>query len=433
MSRETGSNRDTLAIILGGGQGTRLFPLTELRAKPAVPLGGKYRLIDIPVSNCINSDIIRIFILTQFNSASLNRHIARTYRFSRFSDGFVEVLAAEQTHGNTNWFQGTADAVRQNISHFEEWRHDDLLILSGDHLYRMDYRKFLQRHYDTNADLTVSVIPANRIDAMGFGLLKTDDSGRIVEFREKPGADEIDEMIVDTTAFGLTAEQSEQRPFLASMGIYVFRREALRQLLEEYPDAVDFGRDMIPAAIEKMNVQAHLFTGYWEDIGTISAFFKANMDMTKPLPDFNFFDAEAPIFTRPRFLPGSKMLRAEVSHSIVCEGCIVSDARIKNSIIGIRSRIERGSVVEDTLMMGADFYQTLDELAFDQAANRIRIGVGENCHIRRAIIDKNARIGANVKLLNEAGIDFADGNGYYIRDGIIVVPKNGVVPDGTVA
>ncbi len=433
MSRETGSNRDTLAIILGGGQGTRLFPLTEFRAKPAVPLGGKYRLIDIPVSNCINSDIIRIFILTQFNSASLNRHIARTYRFSRFSDGFVEVLAAEQTHGNTSWFQGTADAVRQNIPHFDEWRHDDMLILSGDHLYRMDYRKFLQRHYETDADLTVSVIPANRVDAMGFGLLKTDGSGRIVEFREKPGEDVIDEMIVDTTAFGLSAEQSEQRPFLASMGIYVFRREALRQLLDEFPDAVDFGRDMIPAAIEKLNVQAHLFTGYWEDIGTISAFFKANMDMTRPLPDFNFFDAEAPIFTRPRFLPGSKMLRGEINHSIVCEGCIVSDARIKNSIIGIRSRIERGSVVEDTLMMGADFYQTLDELAFDQAANRIRIGVGENCHIRRAIIDKNARIGANVKLLNEAGVDFADGDGYYIRDGIIVVPKNGVVPDGTVA
>lgn len=432
MSRDSGSVRDTLAIILGGGQGTRLFPLTELRAKPAVPLGGKYRLIDIPVSNCINSSIIRIFVLTQFNSASLNRHIVRTYRFSRFSDGFVEVLAAEQTHGNAGWFQGTADAVRQNLAHFNEWRHDDMLILSGDHLYRMDYRKFLQRHYETDADLTVSVIPASRAVATGFGLLKTDASGRIIEFREKPPENQLDGMMVDTTQFGLSAEQAAARPFIASMGIYVFRREALRQLLDEHPAALDFGRELIPAAIKQFNVQAHLFTGYWEDIGTISAFFQANMDMTRPLPDFNFFDAEAPIYTRPRFLPGSKMLRSDVSNSIICEGCIVNDARIKGSIIGIRSRIEHGSVVDETLMMGADFYQTLDELAFDQANDRIRIGVGENCHIRRAIIDKNARIGANVKLLNEAGVEHADGDGWYIRDGIIVVPKNGIVKDGTI-
>jgi glucose-1-phosphate adenylyltransferase len=426
------SPRDTLAVILGGGQGSRLFPLTELRAKPAVPLGGKYRLIDIPVSNCINSDIIRMFVLTQYNSASLNRHIVRTYRFSRFSDGFVEVLAAEQTPGNREWFQGTADAVRQSLPHLEQWKHDNLLILSGDHLYRMDYRKFLARHIETGADLTISVIPANRAAAKDFGLLKTDESGRVVEFREKPPEDELDHMSVDTSQFGLSPEQAAGRPFIASMGIYVFKRGVMRELLGHHSSAVDFGRELIPEAIENFNVQAYLFTGYWEDIGTISAFFQANMEMTRPLPDFNFFDAEAPIYTGPRYLPGSKILRSEITQSIITEGCIINDARISGSIIGIRSRIEHGAAVEQTLMMGADFYQTLDELADDQANSRIRIGVGEKSYIRRAIIDKNARIGANVRLANEAGIENADGDGYYIRDGIIIVPKNGVVPDGTV-
>jgi glucose-1-phosphate adenylyltransferase len=432
MARDLGMSRDTLAVILGGGQGTRLFPLTELRAKPAVPLGGKYRLIDIPVSNCINSDIIRIFVLTQFNSASLNRHIVQTYRFSRFSDGFVEVLAAEQTPINKNWFQGTADAVRQSQAHFEQWKHQHVLILSGDHLYRMDYRKFLARHIETGADLTVSVIPATREAATGFGLLKTDDTGRIVEFREKPPDEELDEMMVDTSQFGLSPDQAVTRPFIASMGIYLFRRGILRELLEDQEEAYDFGREVIPQAIQNFNVQAYLFSGYWEDIGTIKAFYQANMDMTRPLPDFNFFDAEAPIYTRPRFLPGSKILNSEISQSIITEGCIINDARITGSIIGIRSRIEHGSVMEDTLMMGADFYQSLDELADDQANNRMRIGVGENSHIRKAIIDKDARIGSNVRLLNEAGVENADGPGYYIRDGIIIVPKGGVVADGTV-
>ncbi|HQR37740.1 MAG TPA: glucose-1-phosphate adenylyltransferase [Blastocatellia bacterium] len=431
MPKDLTGTRDTLAIILGGGQGTRLFPLTEMRAKPAVPLGGKYRLIDIPVSNCINSDIIRIFVLTQFNSASLNRHIFRTYRFSRFSDGFVEVLAAEQTPGNKQWFQGTADAVRQNLAHLQQWKHGTILILSGDHLYRMDYRKFLERHFETGADLTISVIPCAPADATGFGLLKTDESGRVVEFREKPPVEELEEMMVDTTRFGLSAEQALAKPFIASMGIYVFRREALAELLGYHESAVDFGREFIPEAIKNFNVQAYLFTGYWEDIGTIPAFHKANIDMTRPLPDFNFFDAEAPIYTRPRFLPGSKVLKTDIEQSIIAEGCIINDAKILQSIIGIRSRVEHGAVLEDTLMMGADFYQTLDELAQDQAANQIRIGVGRNSHIRRAIIDKNARIGSNVKLLNEGKIENFDGPGFFIREGIIVVPKNGVVADGT--
>jgi glucose-1-phosphate adenylyltransferase len=426
------SMREVVAVILGGGQGARLFPLTELRAKPAVPLGGKYRLIDIPVSNCINSDIIKIFVLTQYNSASLNRHIVRTYRFSRFADGFVEVLAAEQTPKSGEWFQGTADAVRQSFPHFDEWTQDTLLILSGDHLYRMDYRKFIARHYDTKADLTISVIPANREAASGFGLLKTDETGRVVEFREKPPDEELDAMKVDTTGFGLSQAEAEARPFIASMGIYVFKKEVLRELLGASESALDFGREVIPNAIKNFNVQAFVFTGYWEDIGTISAFYRANMDMTRPLPAFNFFDAEALIFTRPRFLPGSKILNSHVTSSIITEGCIINDARVVNSIVGIRSRIENGSTLEDTLMMGADFYQSLDDLARDQENQLNRIGVGRNTHIRRAIIDKNARIGSNVRLVNENGVDRLDGPGYYIRDGIIIVPKNGVVPDGTV-
>jgi len=426
------TTRETVAIILGGGQGTRLFPLTEMRAKPAVPLGGKYRLIDIPVSNCINSDIIKIFVLTQFNSASLNQHIVRTYRFSRFSDGYVDVLAAEQTPGNRDWFQGTADAVRQVFPHIDEWKQNTVLILSGDHLYRMDYRKFLARHAETDADLTVSVIPTRRDIASGFGLLKTDETGRIVEFKEKPRGDDLEAMSVDSTTFGLSPEQAEQRPFIASMGIYIFKKEVLRDLLDHHGTAVDFGGEIIPAAIKNYNVQAYLFTGYWEDIGTIKAFYQANIEMTRPLPDFNFFDAEAPIFTRARFLPGSKVLNAHIQSSIITEGCIINECRIVNSIIGIRSRVESGAVLEGTLMMGADFYQTLDEITYDQQNKRTRIGIGENTHLRKAIVDKNARIGANVRLLNDGNLDNFDGDGFYIRDGIIVVPKSGVVPDGTV-
>jgi glucose-1-phosphate adenylyltransferase len=425
------SMRDVIAVILGGGAGSRLFPLTEFRAKPAVPLGGKYRLIDIPLSNCINSDIIKVYVLTQYNSASLNRHLARTYRFSRFSDGHVEVLAAEQTPASREWFQGTADAVRQSWEHFDDWKTNTVLILAGDHLYRMDYRKFIDRHRESNADVTVSVIPVSRADAPGFGLLKIDDTGRIVEFREKLPDHELDPMIVDTRPFGLSPEQADARPFLGSMGIYVFKKEVLRDLINNHPNAIDFGRELIPIAIENYNVQSYLFSGYWEDIGTISAFYRANIEMTRPLPDFNFFDAESPIYTHPRYLPGSKLLNTQIATSIICDGCIMANARIHNSVIGVRSRIESGSVVEDTLMMGADFYQTLDELAYDQQHHRVRIGVGENTHIRRAIIDKNARIGNNVRLLNSAKHENFDGPGFYIRDGIVIVPKNGVIPDGT--
>jgi glucose-1-phosphate adenylyltransferase len=427
------AGENVLSLILGGGAGQRLYPLTKRRAKPAVPLGGKYRLIDIPVSNCINSDLNRIFILTQYNSASLNSHIARTYRFSRFTNGFVEILAAEITPERPDWFQGTADAVRQCLHHLDDYKGDTILVLSGDHLYRMDYRHFVARHSDTNADVTISVTAASEEDAPGFGLVKIDGSGRIVEFSEKPKGDALSNMRVDTAQLGLSREQAEKRPFLASMGIYVFRKEVLLNLLTmEMPSAVDFGKEVIPSVLAAHNVQAHLFDGYWEDIGTIGAFYRANIAMTLPLPPFNFFDAEAPIYTRPRYLPGSKALDCVIQSSIVTEGCIINGATIKDSVIGIRSRIEHGSRLEGVLMMGADFYQTLDEMQAESNRNYPRIGVGSNCLIRKAIIDKNARIGSGVRIVNETALKEHEGEGYFIRDGVVIIPKNGVIADGTV-
>ena len=428
------SKHNLLAVILGGGAGKRLFPLTAHRSKPAVPLGGKYRLVDVPISNCINSDVIRMFVLTQYNSASLNRHIATTYRFSPFADGFVEVLAAEQTPESGEWFQGTADAVRQVLPHIRDWRIDTLLILSGDHLYRMDYRKFLARHYETNADITISVIPIVPDSASEFGLLKADKDGRVVEFREKPTGETLESMRVDTTTLGLTPDEAQARPYLASMGIYVFKYDRLEEVLAEDTSRLDFGKEVIPGSIHKYNVQAYLFNGYWEDIGTIAAFYKANLDMTSAIPPFNLFDAEAPMFTRARYLPPSKINNCEIRDSIVSDGCIVNGAKINRSLIGLRARIGEGAHLDSAYIMGADYYQSLDEMLGDREANRPRLGVGEGCNIRRAIIDKNARIGANVQLLNEAGVeDFDDPSGsYFIRDRIIIVPKNGLIPDDTV-
>ena len=428
------SKRNLLAVILGGGAGKRLFPLTRDRSKPAVPLGGKYRLVDVPISNCINSDVIRMFVLTQYNSASLNKHIATTYRFSNFADGFVEILAAEQTPESGQWFQGTADAVRQVLPHIRDWRIDTLLILSGDHLYRMDYRKFLARHYETNADITISVIPIVPDSASEFGLLKTDSAGRVIEFREKPKGDALEAMRVDTTSLGLSAAEAKARPYLASMGIYVFKYDRLEEVLAEDKSRLDFGKEVIPGSIHKYNVQAFLFDGYWEDIGTIGAFYKANLDMTTAIPPFNLFDAEAPMFTRARYLPPSKINQCEIRESIISEGCIINGAKIINSLIGLRSRLGEGVQLEASYMMGADYYQTLEDMQADLAAGRPWIGVGEGTIVRRAIIDKNARIGAQVRLVNDAGVVEADGpNGsYYIRDRIIIVPKNGLIPDGTV-
>lgn len=428
------TKHNLLAVILGGGAGTRLFPLTQQRSKPAVPLGGKYRLVDIALSNCINSDVFKMFVLTQYNSASLNRHLAQTYRFSQFSNGFVEVLAAEQTPESGQWFQGTADAVRQVLPHIRDWGIDTLLILSGDHLYRMDYRQFLARHYETNADVTVSVTPCDATSASEFGLLKTDGDGRIIEFKEKPKGEELESMRVDTSSLGLSQAEAGARPFLASMGIYVFKYDQLEQLLAEDLNWVDFGREIIPGAIKGHNVQAYLFDGYWEDIGTISAFYRANLDLTSKIPKFNLFDAEAPVFTRARYLPPSKIEESQIRDSIISDGCIITGAAITNSVVGLRSRISKGVLIDSSFLMGADYYQTLEEMRADLVANLPRVGIGEGTIINRAIIDKNARIGSGVRLLNEAKIVEADGadNSYFIRDGIIIVPKNAVIGDGTI-
>jgi len=427
-----GQYGNVVAVILGGGAGSRLFPLTHERSKPAVPLGGTYRLIDVPVSNCINSNITQIFVLTQYNSASLNRHISRTYRFSSFSTGFVEVLAAEQTKDNPQWFQGTADAVRQMLPHLRDWRVDTLLILSGDHLYRMDYRRFLERHFATDADMTVSVVPCRTSEASEFGLLKTNPEGAIVEFKEKPQGAELETMRVDTTSFGLSPDEAVARPFLASMGIYVFNYDRLVELLKTDSSWVDFGREIIPAAIEKYNVQAHLFKDYWEDIGSIRAFYEANLDLASPLPKFNFFDASAPIYTRSRYLPPSKMHNCDIDNSMVSEGCILSGVRARNSIIGLRSRLDKGVDIEDSILMGADFFEAIEEISGNIGSGIPHIGMGEGTVIRRAIIDKNVRIGKNVRLLNRQKIENFDSpdRSFYIRDGIIIVPKNARLPDG---
>ncbi len=424
--------KKVMALILGGGAGSRLFPLTRDRAKPAVPLAGKYRLIDVPISNCINSDVLHIFVLTQFNSASLNKHVSRTYRFSNFSSGFVEIIAAEQTRDSPQWFQGTADAVRQVLPHMSDWDLDDVIILSGDHLYRMDYRVFLDRHHDSKADVTVSVIPCNKKDAEGYGLLKTDADGKIIEFKEKPTGDELESMRVDTTRFGLSEKEAVERPFLASMGIYIFRYNRLVELLSNEKAWMDFGKEIIPESIEPLNVQAHLFNEYWEDIGTIRAFYEANLDLAAAVPKFNFFDAEAPIYTNSRYLPPSKIEGSDIGFSMVSEGCILNGVYARNSILGLRSRIDENTRIEKSIVMGADYYESYEEIKEGLSKDVPHIGIGENSRILGAIIDKNARIGRNVELVNKDGVNEKDGENYFIREGIILVPKGAIIPDGTV-
>ncbi|MBD2020015.1 glucose-1-phosphate adenylyltransferase [Leptolyngbya sp. FACHB-36] len=426
-----------LAIILGGGAGTRLYPLTKLRAKPAVPIAGKYRLIDIPVSNCINSEIYKIYVLTQFNSASLNRHLSRAYNFTGFTEGFVEVLAAQQTPENPNWFQGTADAVRQYLWLLEEWDVDEYLILSGDHLYRMDYGDFVRRHRETNADITISVVPMDGRRASDFGLMKIDESGRVVNFSEKPKGDALTAMQVNTTVLGLTPEEAQQSPYIASMGIYVFKREALSKLLRQIPEQTDFGKEIIPNSAKDYNVQAYLFNDYWEDIGTIEAFYEANLALTQqPRPPFSFYDEKAPIYTRQRFLPPSKLLDCQIRETIISEGCILKNCSVTHSVLGVRSRVEAGCTIEDTLIMGADFYEGFTERqsGLDCHSTEVPLGIGVDTTIRRAIIDKNARIGCNVRIINKDHVEEAEreNQGFYIRSGIIVVLKGSVIPDGTV-
>ncbi|MBN3958420.1 glucose-1-phosphate adenylyltransferase [Nostoc sp. NMS8] len=427
--------KKVLSIILGGGAGTRLYPLTKLRAKPAVPVAGKYRLIDIPVSNCINSEIFKIYVLTQFNSASLNRHIARTYNFTGFNEGFVEVLAAQQTPENPNWFQGTADAVRQYLWLMEEWDVEEYLILSGDHLYRMDYRQFIQRHRETGADITLSVIPIDERRASDFGLMKIDDSGRVIDFSEKPKGEALLQMQVDTSVLGLSKEQAQQQPYIASMGIYVFKKEVLFKLLREGVERTDFGKEIIPDASKDYNVQAYLFDDYWEDIGTIEAFYHANLALTQqPQPPFSFYDEKAPIYTRARYLPPTKLLDCHITESIIGEGCILKNCRIQHSVLGVRSRIESGCVIEESLLMGADFYQPSVERQCNVEKGDIPVGIGTDSIIRGAIIDKNASIGHDVKIINKDNVQEAEreNQGFYIRSGIVVVLKNAVIPDGTI-
>ena len=421
-----------LGIILGGGAGTRLYPLTKLRAKPAVPLASKYRLIDIPVSNCINSEILKIYVLTQFNSASLNRHLNRSYNFSGFREGFVEVLSAQQTKDNSGWFQGTADAVRQFIDSIKEWDVDEYIILSGDHLYRMDYSKFIRHHRKTKADITLSVVPIDEKRASSFGLMKIDDRGRVIDFSEKPKGEDLKNMQVDTTILGLTPKAAQASPYIASMGIYVFKKEVLINLLEQNLDQTDFGNEIIPGAAKDYNLQAYLFKGYWEDIGTIESFYEANLALTKqPQPDFSFYDEKAPIYTRPRYLPPTKFLDCQVTESMIGEGCIIKECRINHSVIGVRTRIEANCLIEDSLIMGADFYEPFAERQSGFNKGDVRVGIGEGTTVRHAIIDKNARIGRNVQIINKDRVEESqrEDEGFYIRSGIVVILKNATIGD----
>jgi glucose-1-phosphate adenylyltransferase len=414
---------DCLAIILGGGRGSRLFPLTRERSKPAVPIAGKYRLIDIPITNCLNSELRRIFVLTQYNSESLNKHVSQTYKFDVFSDAFVTILAAEQTEDSPEWFQGTADAVRQSVRHLRMHRSRQVLIMSGDQLYQMDFRRMQDTHRRHVADATVAVIPVSREEAGGLGILKVNRQGRIVQFEEKPGPDRLDELESDIPGHG--------RGFLASMGIYMFGREALASAIAD-PALVDFGRHIIPKAIGEMRVQAHFFRGYWEDVGTIGSYFEANLKLTDPMPPFDFYDVLRPVYSHPRFLPATKIEGCTLRGVLVSEGCILMGAEIERSVVGIRSRIGRGTRLKDTLVLGADYYETLEEIDRAPARGMPPIGIGSDSVIERAIVDKNARIGRGVRILNETGTQSADGDGYYVRDGIVIVPKGGVIPDGTV-
>jgi glucose-1-phosphate adenylyltransferase len=414
---------DVLAIILGGGRGTRLFPLTLKRSKPAVPIGGKYRLIDIPISNCLNSNLRQIFVLTQFNSESLNKHIGMTYKFDVFSSAFVSVLAAEQTEEGGNWFQGTADAVRQSLRHMRRSRAQDMLILSGDQLYQMDYRQMLKTHRDSGADATVAVIPVAADQTAGFGILKMDETGRIVHFDEKPPASRLP---------GLVSKlPSGESGYLASMGIYLFKRDVLEEALSN-PQLVDFGRHVIPDAVPRSRVQAHVYRGYWEDVGTIQSYFQANLALCDAIPPFDFYDAAHPVYTNPRFLPASKVENSDVKSALICEGSTIHGAKIERAVIGIRSRIGVGTSIKNTLVIGADEYETLAEINAVHARGVPPLGIGAESIIENAIIDKNARIGRGVKLVNAAAVKERDGDGFYIREGIIIVPKHGVISDGTV-
>lgn len=422
---------NVLSIIMGGGQGTRLFPLTRERSKPAVPLAGKYRLVDIPISNCINSGLKRIYLLTQFNSASLHRHISQSYKFDHFTGGFVEILAAEQTFTDTSWYQGTADAVRKNLLHFLNHNFEYALILSGDQLYRMDFRHIITQHIQAGADLTIATMPVDRKSATSLGIMQINEERRITRFEEKPKEDAVlDTLRLPPDWYERLGIVGEEEYFLASMGIYVFNRDVLLKLLDN--THTDFGKHIIPGAIKTHRVYSYVFQGYWEDIGTIRSFFEANLNCVSELPQFNFFDMAAPIFTRPRFLPGSKINGAIIDHAIVSDGCILNHAKISTSIIGIRSLVDAGSSLYRTILLGCDYFESEQSILENAAAGRPKIGIGKNTRIENAIVDKNARIGDNCVITPEGKPDNVDHPLYYIRDGIVIVPKNGVIPHGTI-
>jgi ADP-glucose pyrophosphorylase len=421
-----------LAVIMGGGRGTRLHPLTQERCKPAVPLAGKYRLVDIPISNCINSDINRIFILTQFNTASLHRHIQSTYHFDPFGGGFVDILSAEQTEKSVDWYQGTADAVRRNLVHFRAFPHDLVLILSGDQLYRMDFRDILEQHVQTGADVTLAAVPFPVSKVEGLGLMGVHDDLSIERFVEKPKDPEIISGLALSPALEATLKTpSDEKRCLASMGIYVFNRSVLAEALEN--TQADFGKEIIPGLLGKKKLYAHIFEGYWEDIGTVHAFFAANLALAQPLPPFNFFEPTAPIYTQDRYLPASKLNRCDIDHVVIGDGAILTDSRLKHCVLGIRSYVGEGSDLEDVVMMGADYYETTEQLAANIEQGRPHLGVGKRCRVRHAIIDKNARIGDDCVLSAEGKADgtYANGN-VIIRDGVLCVTKGAVLPPGTV-
>lgn len=415
-----------ICLILGGGAGSRLYPLTEKRSKPAVPIGGKYRLIDIPISNCINSGVKRMFVLTQYNSASLNSHIKNSYNFDIFTRGFVDLLAAEQTPGNKEWFQGTADAVRQSRQHYERLDFDYLLLLSGDQLYQMDFEALAKHHIEAGADITIACLPVDARDATGFGIMKVDDEGYIPRFIEKPHADELPNWVSEVSALN----KKRGRNYLASMGIYIFNRQAISDLFDAYPNATDFGKEIIPTAIaEGRKVAAYQYEGYWTDIGTIHSFFEANIELTDHIPSFNLFDSQRQIYTRGRMLPPAKFYGGtQLNRALIAEGSIIHARLIEGSIIGLRSRLGENTVIKDAIVMGNDSYQTLQEIALHN--DEIPMGVGHYCSIEHAILDKDCRIGNNVVIKGGDHLPDIDTDEYCVRDGIVVVKKGAVIPEG---
>ena len=416
-----------VSMILGGGRGSRLFPLTEQRSKPAVPIGGKYRLIDIPISNCLNSGVKRMFVLTQFNSASLNQHIKNTYNFDMFSHGFVDILAAEQTNNSPDWYQGTADAVRQCMHHLWNHEYDYILILSGDQLYQMNFEEMAKYHILSKADVTIATIPVTAEDATGFGIMQVNKSGFIERFTEKPALEEQKGWESDVSSENF----AKGKVYLASMGIYIFSKKAVKNLFKELPDATDFGKEIIPSAItNKYKVASYQYDGYWEDIGTIKSFFEANIALTDDIPEFNLFDNEYLIYTRPRMLAPSKISNTRIKDSIIAEACILLGESIEKSVVGIRSKVDNGSVVNRTVLMGNDYFEALDE-DLPEEFMQIPLGIGKGCHIEHAIIDKNTRVGDNVKIIGHPSLENEEHDAYYIVDGIIVTRKGATIPSGT--